>query len=64
MKQTLWTAISLILVIEGLGPMLFPDVWKKIVKVIIKLSNRLLRRYGGSLVVSGMVIYLMISKYN
>lgn len=63
MKQTLWTAISLILVIEGLGPMLFPDVWRKIINGIIKLSNRLLRRYGGSLVVSGIVIYFMISKY-
>lgn len=61
MNQTLWISISLVLLIEGLGPMLFPNTWRNIVSIIIKLPNNLLRRYGGSLVVSGLVIYFILS---
>lgn len=64
MNQTLWISISLLLIIEGIGPMLFPKIWKNIIFSITKFSNNLLRRYGGSLVVSGLVIYfIFIDKY-
>lgn len=63
MKQTLWTAISILLIIEGIGPMLFPNIWRRMIGAMNKLPNSLLRRYGGSLVVSGLVIYIMLNKY-
>lgn len=62
MNTILWTAFSLFLVLEGFGPMFFPNFWRKIIKIIIKLPNHLLRRYGGILVISGIVIYTMIKK--
>lgn len=61
MNQTLWISISLVLIMEGLGPMLFPNTWRNIIRNISRFPNNLLRRYGGSLVVSGLVIYFILS---
>lgn len=60
MNQILWTSISLVLVLEGIGPMLFPKIWKNIITSMSDLPNSKLRRYGGSLVIAGIVIYFMI----
>lgn len=30
MNSTIWLALALVLVLEGLGPMLYPKAWKKI----------------------------------
>ncbi|CQE05442.1 inner membrane protein [Salmonella enterica subsp. enterica serovar Typhimurium str. DT104] len=29
MNSTIWLALALVLVLEGLGPMLYPGAWKK-----------------------------------
>lgn len=63
MNISLWIGLSFFLILEGLGPMLFPNAWRKIIHFIIKLPDRLLRRYGGALVVAGIVIYFMINRY-
>lgn len=31
MNSTIWLALALVLVLEGLGPMLYPGAWKKMV---------------------------------
>jgi len=31
MNSTIWLALGLVLVLEGLGPMLFPQAWRKMI---------------------------------
>lgn len=62
MNSTIWLALALVLVLEGLGPMLYPQAWRKMVSVLSQLPDHLLRRFGGGLVVAGVVIYYMLTK--
>ncbi|QHM72573.1 DUF2065 domain-containing protein [Mixta intestinalis] len=61
MKATIWMALALVLVLEGLGPMLWPRVWRRMIVTLAQLPDRLLQRFGGGLVVAGAVIYYMLS---
>ncbi|MFD1804628.1 DUF2065 domain-containing protein [Mixta tenebrionis] len=61
MKATIWMALALVLVLEGLGPMLWPRLWRRMIATLTQLPDRLLQRFGGGLVVAGAVIYYMLS---
>ena len=62
MNSTIWLALALVLVLEGLGPLLYPRAWRKMVASLSQLPDNLLRRFGGGLVVAGIVIYYMLRK--
>ncbi|WP_149507394.1 DUF2065 domain-containing protein [Escherichia albertii] len=62
MNSTIWLALALVLVLEGLGPMLYPQAWKKMISVMTNLPDNILRRFGGGLVVAGVVVYYMLRK--
>ncbi|EHL1441387.1 MULTISPECIES: DUF2065 domain-containing protein [Escherichia] len=62
MNSTIWLALALVLVLEGLGPMLYPKAWKKMIAAMTNLPDNILRRFGGGLVVAGVVIYYMLRK--
>ncbi|WP_300004974.1 DUF2065 family protein [uncultured Cedecea sp.] len=61
MNSTIWLALALVLVLEGLGPMLYPKAWRRMILAFAQLPESLLRRFGGGLVVAGVVIYYMLS---
>ncbi|EGS1735417.1 DUF2065 family protein [Salmonella enterica] len=62
MNSTIWLALALVLVLEGLGPMLYHGAWKKMVSALAQLPENVLRRFGGGLVVAGVVVYYMLRK--
>ncbi|NDJ59176.1 DUF2065 domain-containing protein [Enterobacteriaceae bacterium 4M9] len=62
MNATIIGALALVLVLEGLGPMLFPSLWRRMISSIATLPDTTLRRYGGALVVAGFVIYYMLRR--
>ena len=62
MNSTIWLALALVLVLEGLGPMLYPKAWKKMIAAMTNLPDNILRRFGGGLVVAGVVVYYMWRK--
>ncbi|GGD38427.1 DUF2065 domain-containing protein [Franconibacter pulveris 1160] len=62
MNTTIILALALVLVLEGLGPMLFPRIWRRMILGMAQLPDTLLRRFGGGLVVAGVVIYYMLTK--
>ena len=64
MNPTIWMALALVLVLEGLGPMLLPRIWRRMISSMTQLPDTLLRRFGGGLVVAGTVIYYMISVHS
>ncbi|KAB8311908.1 DUF2065 domain-containing protein [Erwinia endophytica] len=61
MNATIWMALALVLILEGLGPLLSPRIWRRMILSMVQLPDTLLRRFGGGLVVAGAVIYYMVS---
>ncbi|STL91582.1 membrane protein YjeT [Escherichia coli] len=62
MNSTIWLALALVLVLEGLGPMLYPKAWKKMISAMTNLPDNILRRFGGGLVVAGVVGLLHVEE--
>jgi uncharacterized protein YjeT (DUF2065 family) len=46
MNATIWLALALVLVFEGLGPMLYPRAWRRMIATMSTLPDNLLRRFG------------------
>lgn len=62
MNTVVWMSVALVLIVEGLGPMLFPAAWKRYLMNLTTLPNSLLRRVGGGIVVAGLVIFFMLCR--
>ncbi|RLM28232.1 DUF2065 domain-containing protein [Brenneria alni] len=60
MNTTVWMALGLVLIIEGLGPLLFPRIWRRMILAMAQLPDNTLRRFGGGIVVAGCVVYYML----
>lgn len=63
MNTSIWMALALVLVLEGLGPMFMPRAWRRLIQTMTQLPDHLLHRFGGGLVVAGVVIYCMLSMH-
>jgi uncharacterized protein YjeT (DUF2065 family) len=61
MSQTVLVAVALVFIIEGLGPLLFPNKWQNYLRQIAQQPSKQLRSMGGVLVIIGVVslIYLL-----
>ncbi|WP_277208223.1 DUF2065 domain-containing protein [Vibrio misgurnus] len=62
MSQTLWVALGLVLIVEGLGPLLAPRGWRQMVAQLSLQSDHQLRRIGGCLAVAGTVIAYVFAR--
>lgn len=56
MSNSLWLAMGLVLIVEGLGPLIAPNGWRNMVRQLSEQQDHQLRRIGGCLVVAGIVI--------
>ncbi len=56
MSHSLWVAIGLLLIAEGIGPFLAPTRWRNMIAQLSAQPDNQLRRIGGCLVVAGGVI--------
>ena len=56
MSNSIWVAIGLVLIVEGLGPLIAPNGWRNMVAELSRQPDDHLRRIGGCLVVAGAVI--------
>lgn len=57
--QLIMTALGLVLIIEGVGPLLFPNKWKKYLIELSTQNQNVLRRLGGFLVTAGVVLLII-----
>ncbi|GAC35326.1 DUF2065 domain-containing protein [Paraglaciecola polaris] len=55
MLHTLLIACALVLIIEGIGPMLFPNKWRLYLQQLVEQPVNQLRSVGGVLVTIGLV---------
>ncbi|MGL4250169.1 MAG: DUF2065 domain-containing protein [Aeromonas sp.] len=64
MMISLLTGLGLLLLFEGLGPLLMPKGWQQMLRLLSDMSVEQLRRIGGSLVVAGGVILWVVSHWS
>lgn len=57
----LWLAVALVLILEGLGPLLFPNRWQKVMQKLGQLPGGALRQTGALLVISGLILMLILN---
>jgi uncharacterized protein len=55
-SETLWTALALVLVIEGLLPLLSPTSWRRMFQQILQLQDGQIRFFGLISIVVGLVL--------
>ena len=55
MTESLWAALALVLVIEGLLPFLAPGFWRESFSRLVALNNGQLRFVGLASIVSGLI---------
>ncbi|MGL4506074.1 MAG: DUF2065 domain-containing protein [Aeromonas sobria] len=61
MLTSMLAGLGLLLLFEGLGPLLAPKAWQQMLRLLSELPPEQLRRIGGSLVVAGLVILWMLN---
>ncbi|PIW58744.1 DUF2065 domain-containing protein [Shewanella sp. CG12_big_fil_rev_8_21_14_0_65_47_15] len=59
--QLFMLAIALVLILEGVGPLLFPNKWRRYLNELSNQDQQVLRRIGGALVTAGAVILIIFS---
>ena len=59
MSNTLLTALGLMLVIEGILPLLLPQAWRDTFRRMIELKDGQLRFVGLASVIGGLVLIIL-----
>lgn len=55
--EVFWAALALVLVFEGLLPLLAPGVWRRVFSELMRLQDGQIRFYGLITVVIGLVLW-------
>ncbi|WP_368873035.1 DUF2065 domain-containing protein [Shewanella algae] len=59
--QLLLMALGLVLILEGVGPLLIPNRWRRYLLEVASQPTAIMQRLGGVLVVAGIVILIIFS---
>ena len=54
-------ALALVLLVEGIGPLLFPNKWRNYLLQVSQQPSNQLRQMGGVLVIIGTLLLLYFS---
>jgi len=57
----LWAAIALVLVVEGLMPVLAPRAWRDTFRRLIEMSDGQIRFIGLASIALGLIVYTVLS---
>lgn len=58
--NTLWQALALMLVLEGLLPLVSPVSWRRMFEQILQLGNGQIRFFGLCSVLGGLVVLWLV----
>ncbi len=58
--NTLWQALALMLVIEGLLPLFSPRGWRGMFEQILRLSNGQVRFFGLCSILAGLILLALL----
>jgi uncharacterized protein YjeT (DUF2065 family) len=59
--QTLLLALGLMLILEGLMPMLAPRRWRQLFEQLLQLQDGQIRFFGLAMVVTGLLLFWWVS---
>ena len=59
--NSLWAALALVLVIEGLLPFLSPPTWRNMFKQLLELQDGQLRFFGLCSMLLGLFLFLLLT---
>jgi uncharacterized protein len=59
--NSIWAALALVLVIEGLLPFIAPGAWRRMFEQVLKLHDGQIRFYGLGSIVLGLVLLWLSS---
>ncbi|WP_237264243.1 DUF2065 domain-containing protein [Thiomicrorhabdus immobilis] len=62
LENTLFAAIALVFILEGLLPFVFPSLWKRMMFEAMKMTERDLRIMGLVSISIGLVLLLFFSE--
>ena len=57
----LWLALGLLLVIEGLLPLISPAAWRRMFEQLLKLGNGQIRFFGLCSIAAGLVLLALLA---
>jgi uncharacterized protein YjeT (DUF2065 family) len=60
-SDTLWAALALVLVIEGLLPFLSPGGWRRMFTQILQLHDGQIRFFGLCSILGGLLLLWLVS---
>jgi uncharacterized protein len=60
MWTTLFMALALVLILEGVLPFLAPSLWRDVFRRIIQLSDGQIRFFGLSSMILGLLVLLWV----
>ena len=58
--DTLWVALALVLIFEGLFPMISPSAWRQMFQQILQLEDGQIRFFGLTAIALGVFLLLWI----
>ena len=61
MLETLLLAVGLMLILEGLIPMIAPSRWRSLFEQLLKLEEGQIRFFGMFMVISGLLLFWFVS---
>jgi uncharacterized protein YjeT (DUF2065 family) len=62
MTEYWWGALALVLILEGVGPLLFPNKWRAYLTKIAEQPVAQLQQLGGLLVLAGvLLLFIFVS---
>ena len=61
MLDTLLLALGLMLILEGLMPMISPFRWRRLFEQLLQLDDGQIRFFGMFMVIAGLLIFWIVS---
>lgn len=58
---TFWQALALMLIIEGLLPLISPAAWRRMFEQILRLGNGQLRFFGLCSIGAGLILLALLA---
>jgi uncharacterized protein YjeT (DUF2065 family) len=59
--ETLLLALGLMLILEGLMPMISPFKWRRLFEQLLQLDDGQIRFFGMFMVIAGLLIFWIVS---
>jgi uncharacterized protein len=59
--NSFWQALALLLVIEGLLPLISPSGWRRMFEQLLQLGNGQIRFFGLCSIVAGLVLLALLA---